>query len=116
MQFGGNRFNRGGGFAPVRVGEEIDVNIEAVGEKGDGVAKKKGFVIFVPGVQQGDNVRIRITKVFRKMAFGEVVGEATGPIESDEQQPASEESFGDEQFSDEEAPAEEEQQQDSEEF
>ncbi len=117
MQFGGNRFNRGG-FAPVKVGEELDVNIEAVGEKGDGVAKKKGFVIFIPGVQQGDNVRIRITKVFRKMAFAEVVGEATGPVESDEQESAAEQSFGDEQFSDEETPAEEEQQspEDSEEF
>ena len=39
-----------GGFVPVNVGDEIDVKIEAVGEKGDGVAKVKGFVLFVPNV------------------------------------------------------------------
>ncbi|PIN78502.1 deoxyribonuclease, partial [Candidatus Woesearchaeota archaeon CG10_big_fil_rev_8_21_14_0_10_34_8] len=38
-----------GNTAPVQVGEELDVTIEAVGEKGDGVAKKNGFVLFVPG-------------------------------------------------------------------
>ncbi|MDP6294220.1 MAG: TRAM domain-containing protein, partial [Candidatus Woesearchaeota archaeon] len=48
---------------PVSVGEEIDVTIEAVGEKGDGIAKKEGFVLFVPGVKEGDQVRIKITKV-----------------------------------------------------
>jgi len=78
---GGFRERRGGrfgnrGFSPVKVGEELDVTIEAVGEKGDGIAKKNGFVIFVPGVRQGDSVKIRITKVFRKMAFAEVIGEA----------------------------------------
>ncbi|MFH0868366.1 MAG: TRAM domain-containing protein, partial [Candidatus Woesearchaeota archaeon] len=38
----------GQSFAPVKVGDEIDVKIEAVGEKGDGIAKKDGFVLFVP--------------------------------------------------------------------
>ena len=71
-------------FAPVKVGEEIDVKIEAVGEKGDGIAKKKGFVLFVPGVSQGDEVRIRITKVLRNVGFAEVIGKAQGPIEQDE--------------------------------
>ncbi len=61
-------------FAPVQVGEEIDVKIEAVGEKGDGIAKIKGFVIFVPNVKAGDEVKIKITKVLRKVGFGEVVG------------------------------------------
>jgi predicted RNA-binding protein with TRAM domain len=65
---------RGGGFAPVHVGEEVDVKIEAVGEKGDGIAKVKGFVLFVPNTKQGDEVKIKITKVLRKVGFGEVVG------------------------------------------
>ena len=34
--------------APVREGEELDVTIEAIGDKGDGIAKKDGFVLFVP--------------------------------------------------------------------
>lgn len=61
-------------FAPVKVGEELDVKIEAVGEKGDGIAKKEGFVLFVPNVKEGDEVKIRVTKVLRKVGFAEVVG------------------------------------------
>ena len=49
------------GFAsPVNVGEELDVKIEAVGEKGDGIAKVKGFVLFVPGVKEGDEVKVKM--------------------------------------------------------
>lgn len=61
---------------PVNVGDELDVKIEAVGEKGDGVAKKDGFVIFVPNVKEGQLVKIKVTRVLRKVGFGEVVGEA----------------------------------------
>ena len=64
---------------PVRVDEELDVKIEAVGEKGDGVAKKDGFVLFVPNVKEGDYVRVKVTKVLRKVGFAEVVGVATTP-------------------------------------
>lgn len=66
---------------PVQVGEEVDVKIEAVGEKGDGIAKKDGFVLFVPGVKEGDEVRIKITKVLRRVGFAEVVGSAQGKVE-----------------------------------
>jgi predicted RNA-binding protein with TRAM domain len=69
-------------FSPVREGEEIDVKIEAVGEKGDGIAKKNGFVLFIPGVNEGDEVRIRITRVLKKVGFAEKIGAAQGPIES----------------------------------
>ena len=64
-------------FAPVKVGEELTVKIEAVGEKGDGIAKVKGFVIFVPNTKQGEEVKIRITKVLKKVAFAEVAGAAS---------------------------------------
>lgn len=61
---------------PVKVGEELDVKIEAVGEKGDGIAKKDGFVLFVPGVHEGDEVRVRVTKVLNKVGFAESIGAA----------------------------------------
>ncbi len=61
---------------PVNEGEELDVTIEAVGEKGDGIAKKDGFVIFVPGTKAGDEVRIKVTRVLSKVGFGEKIGEA----------------------------------------
>ena len=82
----------GGGetFEVVKVGEEMDVTIEAVGEKGDGICKKKGFVLFVPNTKQGDTVRIRVTKVLRKVGFAEVIGEAQGTPEQEQssEQPA----------------------------
>lgn len=82
--FGGGRGFGGGSrdfndkVAPVRVGEEVDVTIEAVGAKGDGIAKKEGFVIFVPNTSTGDNVKIRITKVLSNVAFAEVAGKGGG--------------------------------------
>ena len=63
-------------FAPVREGEEIDAKIEAIAAKGDGIAKKEGFVIFVPNTRVGDEVKIRINKVLRRVAFAEVIGQA----------------------------------------
>ena len=83
-------------FAPVKVGDELDVKIEAVGEKGDGIAKKDGFVLFVPGTKQGDEVRIKVTRVLQKVGFAEVVGEKSGESASEESsgdEPSSEESY-----------------------
>lgn len=82
-RFGENR-GGDGGFAPVNVGDELDLNIEAVGEKGDGIAKIKGFVIFVPNAKQGETVKVRITKVLRKVGFGEIVGKGSMNEESKE--------------------------------
>lgn len=79
----GNR-DFGQSFAPVKIGDEVDVKIEAVGEKGDGIAKVKGFVIFVPGVKEGDEVKVRINKVLRKVGFGEVIGKGEKKEETEE--------------------------------
>ncbi|MEK6868808.1 MAG: TRAM domain-containing protein [Nanoarchaeota archaeon] len=73
--------DRGFRQAPVNVGDELDVKIEAVGEKGDGIAKKEGFVLFVPNAKEGQEVKIRVTKVLRKVGFAEVVGESSGKSE-----------------------------------
>ncbi|MBI2133328.1 TRAM domain-containing protein [Candidatus Woesearchaeota archaeon] len=85
--------DRGGGFrgkaAPVRVGDEMEVEIEAVGKKGDGIAKREGFVLFVPNTRKGDNVRIKITKVLGSVGFAEVLGKKE---ESNEEQESGEES------------------------
>jgi|TARA_B100001971_G_C18266418_1_gene593056 predicted RNA-binding protein with TRAM domain len=79
------------GSSPVREGEELDVTIEAVGAKGDGIAKKNGFVLFIPNTKEGDNVKVRVTKVFRKVGFAEVVGEGQPQAEGEEAQDAGEE-------------------------
>lgn len=82
-RFGGGFDGPRRSFAPVKVGDEVNVKIEAVGEKGDGVAKIKGFVIFVPNTREGDEVKIKITRVLRKVGFGEVLGKADAPISTE---------------------------------
>ncbi len=74
-------------IAPVKVGDELDVKIEAVGEKGDGIAKKNGFVLFVAGTKEGDEVKVKVTRVLRRVGFAEVVGKplAGKSKESDEE-------------------------------
>lgn len=52
-----------------------EAKIEDIGREGDGLARIQNFVIFVPGTKVGDEVKVRITKVHRRMAFGEVVRE-----------------------------------------
>jgi predicted RNA-binding protein with TRAM domain len=103
--YGPRQFSRNdndGGVTPVNVGDELDVKIEAVGEKGDGIAKKDGFVLFVPNTKEGDNVRVRVTKVLRRVGFAEVVGSAQGKEskpqreEYKEQAPEDSENFGEE--------------------
>lgn len=74
----GSGFDKG---APVREGEELDVKIDGVGEKGDGIARVDGFVLFIPGVREGDEVRVKITKVLSKVGFAEVVGSGRGNSE-----------------------------------
>ena len=94
-------------IAPVRAGEEINVKIEAVGEKGDGIAKVKGFVIFVPNTKQGDEVKVKVTKVLKKVAFGEVVGESSGSEQSSEEETETSEDESEDETSEEEEISEE---------
>ena len=62
---------------PVSEGQTIDVLIESVGDKGDGVAKVQGFVIFVAGTKKGETCKIKITRVSSNVAFAKKVGEAS---------------------------------------
>ena len=91
---------------PVNVGDELDVTIESVGEKGDGVAKKDGFVLFVPGAQKGQRVRIKVNRVLKSVGFAEIVGQAAQSSEQEE--PRTEEAQSEESY--------EEEPQDSEDF
>jgi len=59
--------------APIQEGEEYEVKIEDVGKEGDGITRIEGFVVFVPDTKVGDEVKVRITSVRRRFAFGEKV-------------------------------------------
>ena len=69
---------------PINEGDIIDVKIESTGAKGDGIAKINNFVIIIPNVQEGDEVKVKITRVLNKMAFAEVVGDEEPQTDSQE--------------------------------
>jgi translation initiation factor 2 subunit 2 len=55
---------------PVEVGQVYRLTIEDVGRRGDGVAKKEGFVIFVTGAStRGQSINAKITKVLGNNAY-----------------------------------------------
>lgn len=62
--------------APVKEGEIYEVTINSVGSKGDGIAKVKGFVLFVANTKKGDQVKIKVTKILKNAGFAEVVGKS----------------------------------------
>ena len=96
-------FGGGGSFAPVKVGDILEVKIEAIGEKGDGVAKIKGFVLFVPNAKKDEVVKVKVTRVLRKVGFAEIVGsgtESTGEESESSEDSEEEEQSGEEETKD----------------
>jgi translation initiation factor 2 subunit 2 len=60
--------------AAIEIGKTYDLMIQDVGKKGDGVAKKGNFIIFVPGTAKGANVKVIIENISGNVAFGKVTG------------------------------------------
>jgi predicted RNA-binding protein with TRAM domain len=59
---------------PVEEGEQRTVEIEGLGDQGDGVARvERGFVVIIPDTEQGERVTVEITDVSETVAFAEVV-------------------------------------------
>jgi 23S rRNA (uridine2552-2'-O)-methyltransferase len=58
---------------PINIGDEIDVKIEAVGVKGDGIAKMDNFVVFVKGAELNNTYKVKVAKVFKSYAFAEIM-------------------------------------------
>jgi predicted RNA-binding protein with TRAM domain len=59
---------------PVSEGETRTVEIEDVGDQGDGLTRvERGFVVIIPETDVGERVRIEISDVRDTVAFGEVV-------------------------------------------
>jgi len=70
---GGFGRSSGGFNKPVEVGKEYNVSISDTSRRGEGIARIEGFVVFVPGTKQGQNVRIKVTQVSERFASGQVV-------------------------------------------
>ena len=58
---------------PVTVGAEYDAQIEDTAREGDGIARVESFVVFVPGIEVGGQVRLQVDRVTRRFAVGHKV-------------------------------------------
>jgi len=76
-RFGGrprrSGFRERSGPVPVKEGEEYEVAVEAIGRRGEGIAKIENFAVFVPGTKAGDHVKVKITGVGGSFATASVV-------------------------------------------
>jgi predicted RNA-binding protein with TRAM domain len=78
MESEGRRPRHGGrggprGPKPVQEGDVIEVDIVEKSRKGDGVAKVEGFIVFVPGAEPGQHVKVQIEKVGGTYAIAKIV-------------------------------------------
>ena len=69
------------GGKPVEAGKEYKVRIIDRSERGEGVARIEGFIVFVRGAKPGEEVRIRVTNVGARAATGEIMPEPSGTSE-----------------------------------
>ncbi len=59
---------------PVRMGEEYDAIILDMSSNGDsGVTRIRGLITFVRGTKPDDRVRIKITKIGKGYAIGQLI-------------------------------------------
>ncbi len=69
----GSREGSGSSPKPVEMGKEYEVEVSEISNRGDGIARIQGFVIFVPGAKAGQKTKIRITSIGNRFAKAEVV-------------------------------------------
>lgn len=59
---------------PVEEGDQRTVEIDDIGEQGDGITRvERGFVVIVPDTDHGERVTIEITDVRENVAFADVI-------------------------------------------
>jgi predicted RNA-binding protein with TRAM domain len=69
-----SRFRPGRPFLqirPIKENQEIEVIIDDIGSRGDGIAKIQGYLIFVPRSKMGERVKVRVQSVGEKFAVAE---------------------------------------------
>jgi predicted RNA-binding protein with TRAM domain len=94
---GYGRREGGGGYGPrfppkpVEIGKEYDVEIQEASRRGEGIARIKGLVVFVPNTKPGDKVKIRVTRISRRFCEAEVVGAGEPKAEEETSETTTEE-------------------------
>jgi predicted RNA-binding protein with TRAM domain len=72
-KFNSGRGSFGSSTKPVEMGKEYDVEISEISQRGDGIARIQGFVIFVAGAKAGEKTKVRITSIGDRFAKAETV-------------------------------------------
>ena len=69
------RRGHGKGFkrCPVKLGEELEVEITELSPKGEGITRSQGFVIYVADTKPGDRVKIRVIRISEKAAYAQLI-------------------------------------------
>jgi len=57
--------------APVKENQELEVVINDIGSRGDGIARIQSYMIFVPRSKIGERVKVRIISAGEKFALAE---------------------------------------------
>lgn len=58
---------------PVKENQILNVRIESIGAKGDGIAKVNGLAVIVPNTKADKEYTVKITKLKERFAFAEIV-------------------------------------------
>jgi predicted RNA-binding protein with TRAM domain len=58
---------------PVKENQELEVFIDDIGSRGDGIAKIQGFMIFVHNGKVGERVKVKILSVADKFAVADKI-------------------------------------------
>lgn len=58
---------------PVKENQELEVMIDDIGSRGDGVARIQSYLIFVPNSKVGERLKVRIIRVGGKFAVAEKI-------------------------------------------
>lgn len=68
--------NRGEDLRTLHAGDVIEITVNDIGKKGDGVAKYMDYIVIVPGTARGTRANVKITNISGTTAFGQVTAEA----------------------------------------
>ena len=71
--YGGRRQSNFGGPKPVEIGKEYDVQVTERSDRGDGIARIQGFVIFVKNGKVSQNAKVQVERVGARFATATLV-------------------------------------------
>ena len=64
---------RGAGNCPVEIGKEYEVDITDISPQGEGIARIKGFSIFIGNARLGERVKVKVKRLDSVCADAEIV-------------------------------------------